>query len=147
MNKEEKRNRIKELRERFANLSDDERTELANRGIVKTVEGRTLSGHNTVLLYLQANGVQPTVVGGYNQWIKAGRQVQKGQHAFVIFVPKGEKDEDDNIVEVERFFTANVFDITQTEPIDGEPAPVKEEPEVKEQSKAQADVMDTWQSI
>lgn len=111
--------RLQAIRQQLANLSDTERQTLANRGIIATIEGRTLSLHNTIMVYLQSNGRTPTVVGGYQQWRKAGRQVKKGEHGAIIFFPVGDKDnETGDIVSADNFFTAIVFDISQTEPIE-----------------------------
>jgi len=114
----ERKERIKQLRDRFANLSDQEKQALAARGLIATVEGRTLSLHNTLLVYLQCNGRIPAVVGGYKQWKIAGKQVKKGEHGFMIWFPVGEKDEETgDILSAERYFTATVFDISQVEAI------------------------------
>lgn len=112
---DEKRAKIKELRQRLANLTDQDKQALINRGMIATVEGRVLSLHNTILVYFQSNGTTPTVVGGYKQWLRAGRQVRKGEHGRMIWFPAGQKDEDGEIIECERFFTGTVFDISQTE--------------------------------
>jgi len=108
-----KQERMKALRERLANLGEDERKALLDRGLVATVEGRVLSMHNTLMVYLQSSDRIPTVVGGYRQWLKAGKQVQKGAHGMIIWFPAGEKNEDDDIVEASHFYTTTVFDISQ----------------------------------
>src|SRR3989337_1437699 len=107
MTKEERQTRSKALREQLANLSAEQKQALIDRGLIATIEGRVLSGHNTILLYLQSNGRIPTVVGGYRQWLKAGRQVQKGQHGSTIWFPVGPKDEE-GTVQAESFYTATV---------------------------------------
>ena len=107
----------KALRSRLANLTPVERQALAARGLIMTVEGRTLSYHNTMLLYLQSEKM-PTVVGGYRQWRAAGRQVQKGQHGMTIWFPAGSKDDNGDVVDAAKFYTATVFDIGQTEIIE-----------------------------
>lgn len=110
----ERKERINQLRQKLANLSAEEKQALAARGIIATVEGRQLSLHNSVLVYLQANGHIPTVVGGYQQWRKAGKQVNKGEHGYMIWFPVGSKDEETgNIISADRFFTGTVFDISQ----------------------------------
>ena len=114
----ERKERIKQLRERLAGLTPEERQALAARGMVATVEGRTLSLHNTLLVYLQGNGTQPTVIGGYQQWKRAGKQVKKGEHGMMIWFPVGQKDEDTgDILTAETYYTATVFDISQVEAI------------------------------
>ena len=113
----ERKARVKELRTRLANLSEAEKQALTSRGLIATVEGRTLSLHNTILVYLQANGHLPSIVGGYQQWKKAGKQVRKGEHGFIIWFPVGTKDKDtgDLIDSPDTFYTATVFDISQVE--------------------------------
>jgi len=111
----ERKARVKQLREQLANLSEPEKQALANRGLIATVEGRTLSLHNTYLVYLQGNGRQPTVVGGYQQWKRAGKQVKKGEHGYMIWFPAGPKDEDGELISAETFYTGTVFDISQVE--------------------------------
>lgn len=114
----ERKARIKELRDKLANLAPADRERLAARGIITTVEGRTLSLHNTLLLYIQCDGQQPTVVAGFQQWRKAGRQVKRGEHGMMIWFPVGPKDkETGDILTADTFYTGTVFDISQTEAI------------------------------
>lgn len=107
----EKKARIKAIREKLANLTPEQRNEIASKGIVQTVEGRQLSLHNTILLQIQANG-KASVVGGYQQWRQAGKQVRKGEHGYTIWFP-AKKKEDDEPDNKPRFFTGTVFDISQ----------------------------------
>lgn len=84
---------------------------VSSRAIVNT-EGKALSLKNACLLLYQSATV-PTVVGGYRQWQRAGRQVQKGEHGLAIWYPsrrKGEEGEEDKL----SFFVGTVFDISQT---------------------------------
>lgn len=121
----EKRDKIKELRQRLANLPQSQREELAQRALIATVDGHTLSAHNTIMVYFQtmSTGVTPTVVGGFKQWLRAGKCVRRGEHGYTIFFPVGVKDNDDNIVEVKTYYTGTVFDISQVEEIStGNPA-------------------------
>ena len=111
----ERKQRIKELRTRLANLTPQEREKLSLRGLIATVEGRTLSLHNTLLVYLQSNGTLPTIIGGYRQWKQAGKQVRRGEHGYMIWFPVGEKTEDGDIIAAETFYTGTVFDISQVE--------------------------------
>lgn len=122
--KTDRKARLSELRHKLAGLTEAERKAFTDRGIIATVEGRTLSLHNTFMVYLQSNGIIPSVVGGYQQWRKAGRQVTKGEHGMVILFPVGDKDkETGDIIHAEQYFTATVFDISQTEPIEAEDMP------------------------
>lgn len=114
--KTERQAKVSELRTKLSHLTQEQRQELINGGIIATIEGRTLSLHNTLILYIQADGTLPTIVGGYKQWKAAGRQVVKGQHGSMIWFPVGDKDkETGDIISAERYFTATVFDISQTE--------------------------------
>jgi len=115
MQSTERKQRIKELRTRRANLTPQERETLSSRGLIATVEGRTLSLHNTLLVYLQSNGAIPTIVGGYQQWRTVGKQVRKGEHGYMIWFPVGDKTDDGDIIAAETFFTGTVFDISQVE--------------------------------
>lgn len=119
----ERQARLKELRDKLKALTPEQRQVLLDRGLVATIEGRTLSTHNTIMVYFQSNGTLPTIVGGYQQWRKAGRSVKKGEHGFTIWFPVGQKDEDGDILAAERYFTGTVFDVTQTEELT-EPASV-----------------------
>ena len=113
-----RKDRLSELRRKLAGLSDAEKQALQARGIIATVEGRTLSLYNTYMVYIQSNGQTPSVVGGYQQWKRAGCQVIKGQHGMTILFPVGDKDKDTgDIISADRFYSATVFDISQTEEI------------------------------
>ncbi|MEW6509176.1 MAG: ArdC family protein [Bacteroidota bacterium] len=113
--RKEKMAKIKAIREKILSLSDQEREALSAISI-PTIEGRFLSMHNVMMIIFQFP-FNPTVVGGYKQWLKAGRSVRKGEHGAVILYPVGPKDDDGNLEDAERFFSATVFDISQTEPI------------------------------
>lgn len=81
---------------------------------VATIEGHPLSFKNAALAMMQ----RPTVslVGGFQQWRKAGRVVKKGEKAIGIFLPisrTGEDGEPEGVA----FRVVNVFDIDQTEEI------------------------------
>ena len=87
---------------------------------------------NNLLLILAQNPVA-TMVAGFRQWQAKGRQVRKGEKSIKIFGYREKKtDRDDDAEEatedgkrVMRYFpTLSVFDIAQTDPIDGtEPPP------------------------
>ena len=122
-NKVDRKGKIKELRSKLASLTEQDRQALAGRGLIATVEGHILSLHNTILVYLQCNGHTPTVVGGYQQWKRAGKQVKRGEHGYMIWFPVGQKDEDTgDIISAETFYTGTVIDISQTESIEKENA-------------------------
>lgn len=145
----ERKKRLEELRRQLSNLTPEAKQELTSRGIITTIEGHAMSLHNTIILYLQANGTTPTVVGGYNQWKAAGRQVMKGQHGFMIWFPVGPKNQDTgDIINPERFYTGTVFDISQTELAGASPSPApayKPQPtKVETPTQAQDEIMKGW---
>ncbi|MFF9564751.1 ArdC-like ssDNA-binding domain-containing protein [Leifsonia sp. NPDC014704] len=87
---------------------------------------------NNVLLILSQNP-QATNVAGFRQWQAKGRQVRRGEKSIKIFGYREKRfahdddqkkaTEDDERV-VRSFPTLSVFDITQTDPIEGaEPLP------------------------
>ena len=116
--REERRARLREIASQVAKMSDEQRAALAARVSITTIEGRSLSMHNQCLLAYQIPSA--TIVGGFKQWIKAGRAVMKGQHGSVIWVPIGRKDkETGEIQERTGFVLGNVFDVSQTQEIGG----------------------------
>jgi antirestriction protein ArdC len=132
--KAEKKEKIQKLRTWLANLSDEQKAELIQKLGIVTVEGRPLSGRNQMILFAQNENV--SVVAGYKQWQKAGKQVKKGETALIIFVPsvsktkiedsetkEGEAEEEENI----NFYPANVFDVSQVEDIQTEEEPAEAE--------------------
>lgn len=115
---EAKKTKMRELAEQFAKLSESERVELSNQlGSLRTIEGRPLSFKNSAMLYFQRKGV--SIVGGFQQWKKAGRIVRKGEKSLVIFCPASKKPKEGEVSEDSPlfFFAGNVFDISQTEPL------------------------------
>jgi len=120
----EKRSNMRTLAARISKMSDSERAELSARlpGVVN-IEGRLLSMHNQFMLAFQLPAA--TVVGGFQQWKKAGRSVMKGQHGACIWFPLGDSKRDgtkdtagagdDDEKSSQRFGLATVFDVTQTE--------------------------------
>jgi hypothetical protein len=128
-----RREKFKGLCKRLAGMSDAERAKLAETfGAVVNCEGRALSARNTFLVHLQCPGV--SVVGGFRQWIKAGRCVMKGESALSILVPCARGDsgkathEESGEGGARVFFIAgSVFDVSQTRELEGgdvEAAPV-----------------------
>ena len=119
--------KMAEVRKKLANLTDAEKDALKAKAVIVSVEGHALSPINTMMVYIQAhaNGLEPMVVGGYRQWQKAGRQIRKGQHGFSIAIPVGVKTEKDGYINDDNlhFWTATVFDVSQTEPLPNKPLP------------------------
>lgn len=118
---EARRAQLRELAERVAAMTDAQKAELLDKvGTVITCEGHPLSPNNTVLLAYQADNV--TMVGGYNQWHTAGRQVRKGEKSLGIWIPKQPKQDSESPAPEEKnqrpfFIFGSVFDISQTDPI------------------------------
>jgi hypothetical protein len=111
----EKKQKIADLRKRLSGITEIEKSRLISKGTVTTIEGHVLSVRNTMLCYFQF--ANPTVVGGFQQWRKAGRTVRKGEHGMAIFTPCHTKSDDGS--DETYFITSTVFDITQTDTIDG----------------------------
>ena len=64
-----------------------------------------------------------TIIGGFRQWERASRRVKKGNKAAgYIYVPMKKKDSEGKDVETDeklRFRLVPVFDIAQTEELEG----------------------------
>lgn len=78
------------------------------------------------LLLIQSQRPGATRVAGFRQWQARGRQVRKGERSIKIFgysTKRIEPDESSDDEEQRRVFypILSVFDISQTEPIDGAP--------------------------
>ncbi len=121
-----RREAFRALAKRISDLTEEEREALAARAGIRTIEGRELSPVNQCLLINQRDRV--TVVGGFQQWRRAGRAVNKGEHGLAIWVPVGFGRQDgettgeqigENGEERRRgFIMGTVFDISQTSPAD-----------------------------
>ena len=125
--RQEKKEKIIRIRKTLSEMTEEQRQAIADKFGIVTVEGHLLTAHNQCFLVAQSE-LNFTVVGGYKQWQKAGRSVRKGEHGFYIFVPSKTKEESENAAresvplgevssddETPFFFTAVVFDISQTE--------------------------------
>ena len=130
----ERRERFKEISRQVAAMSEDERTALVMKvGAIVTCEGRALSTHNSCGLITQLPTV--SMVGGFWQWKDKGRRVRKGERGLMIWIPKnvgetsapaavdleaGEGDASEGKRKGGRFIMGTVFDVSQTEPDDGD---------------------------
>lgn len=124
---------MRAIAERIGEMTEEQRAELAARAGIRTIEGRPLSVFNCCMVWNQDEGA--SVVGGFRQWLNAGRCVRKGARGLAIWIPIG-KDAEESAPAVEgekpggvRFCLGTVFDIAQTEPTDGprEPEPARDE--------------------
>ena len=125
----ERRERFRALAKQVAEWPEEQRAALVDRcGAVVTCEGRALSFVNTCLVLTQRPGA--SMVGGFAQWLKAGRCVRKGETGIGIWVPiakekPGEKAEPATHAEAAggtdggrpRFIMGTVFDVSQTNPL------------------------------
>jgi hypothetical protein len=127
--RQEKKEKINRIRKTLSEMTEEQRQAVAEKFGIVTVEGHSLSAHNQCFLVAQSE-LNFSIVGGYRQWKKAGRSVRKGEHGFYLFVPSITKEETlvspnggENAAEASSdddtpfFFTAVVFDISQTEEI------------------------------
>ena len=117
-----KRQRIRDLAKKIAAMSVEEQGQLT-KGNIATIEGHALSIVNQCLVAMQ--GCRSNVVGGFNQWKKAGRMVRKGEHGHSIWIPTVHTKEDDNGRETNEtgFVLGTVFGIDQTEPLESQAEP------------------------
>jgi len=104
----------------YKTLSESEITEMIQNMEVFNPEGHPISNYNKAFLKFQNKELNFTVIAGYQQWQKFGRNVRKGVHGTWIFIPAMKKTVDEKTgkktgeEEFDRFLMARVFDITQT---------------------------------
>lgn len=118
----ERRAAMRKLAKRVSAMTSDERNAIAARLGVVTIEGRSLSPFNSCMVWCQ----NPTasVVGGFRQWIRAGRAVCKGEHGMAIWVPtirtRKAPDSSPEVPDADSigFVLGTVFDVTQTQEIE-----------------------------
>ena len=99
---------------------------------------RTYSLYNTILIYIQYPAA--TRLRGARQWEKDfGRRIKTGEKGIYIYVPvsvkqkeedpaKTSQPEDVNDLKITRFILRPIFDISQTEEIEGKAVAIPEEP-------------------
>lgn len=122
----ERKATMRALAANIAKMNDAQRAELAARCPVVTIEGRALSPFNQCMIAHQRPSA--TVVGGFRQWLKAGRSVRKGEHGAGIWVPistrpdgsETQAPENPDAITTEagarcNFTVGTVFDVSQTE--------------------------------
>lgn len=116
--------KIKAFASQISTMTEQERADIAARMPVLTIAGHVISARNTVLLSMQSTEPH-TIIGGFRQWIEAGRCVRKGEKAAYILRPvirkgkEGKEDEsnaDKDSEDGARFFVSvPMFDVAQTE--------------------------------
>ena len=85
-----KSEKLKAIAAQVAAMSEDQRAAIAERMPVITIAGHVISARNTCMLSLQLPG-PVTVIGGFRQWLEAGRCVRKGETAAYILKPATRK--------------------------------------------------------
>jgi antirestriction protein ArdC len=121
MTKEQRKERVAELRERLKSLSDDERKEIADRCGYHNINGHIFSPRNQCLIAFQSVGRELLgTFAGFRQWLSVGRVVRKGESGMMIFFPTSKKNgngdlTDDDADNETRFYTVYVFDQSQTD--------------------------------
>jgi len=103
------------LIKKYKALSKEQIQALSNFVIVSIENNRAYSGRNQQLIAMQLEN--PTICGGFHQWRTRGRKVKKGEHGALILYPVGINNDSDEDEEPTNFFSAVVFDISQTEEI------------------------------
>lgn len=103
------------------------------------------SPRNIALIFHQKPNAEH--VAGYSRWQSLGRQVKKGEHGIVILAPRPytdkEKTNKDGTPKKGIYFTlTKVFDISQTEPIEGHPNPFNPDTEPSWKPKGETDLYD-----
>jgi hypothetical protein len=119
----ERKRLMRELARKVAGMTDEEKQAVLGDAPIVTIEGHALSRHTQCMIAFQSIGQDfPTIVGGYRQWQKAGRQVRKGEHGLTIWCPTGPKKTDEESGETDtdavRFILGTVFDISQTDELE-----------------------------
>ena len=114
----ERRRVFQMLLQDLATLSVEQRLSISAG--ISTVEAHALSLTNACLVAFQCP--KATIVGGFRQWIAAGRCVKKGEHGLSIWIPGSRKTTETGTSstrpdETPHFFMGVVFDISQTEAV------------------------------
>lgn len=116
----ERRARMRLFAAKVAKMTPDERTALFQTHPVVTIEGKPLSLYNTCFILTQDE--RATVVGGFQQWRRAGRMVRKGERGLAIWFPRTRREDPDKqegeMTEGDletKFMLGTVFDVGQTE--------------------------------
>ena len=114
---DDKKAKLREIIKQLADLPAEKREELSAKLGIINPEGHMLTPRNQCLIYFQnVDSISISVVAGYKQWQKFQRQVKKGSHGFLIAVPSGRKNNEENEEDEDvYFFYKTVFDISQTE--------------------------------
>ncbi|UFX42091.1 ssDNA-binding domain-containing protein [Bradyrhizobium sp. 41S5] len=115
-----------QLARQIANMTEEQKALWLQRAPILTADARPISGKNHMLAAMQCEGA--TMLGGFNQWLAAGRAVRKGESAIYIFAPSGRRATAEAsaapsadgaaaeaAAESVRFILVPVFDVSQTD--------------------------------
>ncbi|HNC59609.1 MAG TPA: ArdC family protein [Leptospiraceae bacterium] len=126
----EKKDRLRKLSKMVSEMSESERLERFGGNVI-SCEGKSFSAFNTY--FMIAQNEKCTLVGGFEQWKKQGRQVKKGETAMAIWIPAPFASKEAEVIPAgdanenkagKRFILRNcMFDISQTEEIASVSAP------------------------
>ena len=109
---EARKQRLEALKDFIKNTTPEQREKFALEHGISNPEGHQLSGTNQMLIAFQL--AQFSIVAGFLQWKRNGRQVRKGEHGATIWIPIQTKQAETEETET-NFTTTTVFDISQTE--------------------------------
>ena len=110
-----RKERTKNLVEQLNSLTQEEKAVYFMQEIRSIETNKVYSARNQQLIALQLR--KATICGGFKQWQNHGRKVKKGEHGALILFPVGIEKDSDNEEEPTNFFSAVVFDISQTEEV------------------------------
>ena len=114
---EERKAKLKVLIKQVAEMTDEQKDVLVKKMGIMNPEAHVLSPRNQILLYLQNPKINFSIVGGFKQWLRSKRCVNKGQKGFIIAVPSSSKKDNDEENPDIYFLYKTVFDISQTKEI------------------------------
>ena len=112
MKSQEKIERNRHLVAMISAMTPEERSEMASRSPIVTVAGHCPSHFNQCMIAMQRPSA--SVVGGFKQWIAAGRCVAKGESGMAIWCPSTRKSKNASKPDETYFVLGTVFDISQT---------------------------------
>ncbi len=120
------REKARQLAKQIAGFTEEQKAQWLARVPILTMEGRPISGKNHMLVAMQCETA--TMVGGFRQWLAAGRAVRQGQTALYIFAPAGRGKAEasapssaadpgaaEGAGDSVRFLMVAVFDVSQTD--------------------------------
>jgi len=117
MNAQDLKTKITEYIEHLADLTDNAARSEAMQKWLSTCATFYKYSLNNQMLILFARP-DASLVAGYNDWKKRGRQVQRGEHGIPILAPcayRENPEDDSSPMVLKGFKVVHVFDVSQTE--------------------------------